>query len=72
MTSWWEDFAQLCLWAVWVWGGIGIVAKLAGQTDWPWWVILAPFWGTLVLILGLLLIGILGLAMGGTDRGPLS
>lgn len=25
------------------------VLKVAGAISWPWWVVLSPFWGTLVL-----------------------
>ena len=33
-----------------------IVLKLCGVIDWSWWIVLAPIWGSLVLIIVILLI----------------
>lgn len=36
--------------------GITFVAlKLAGVIDWPWWLVLAPFWAGIALTIGLIL-----------------
>ena len=49
-------------------GGIGvtgllqvafIVLKLCGVIHWNWWWVLAPTWGTLALVLLILVIGVL-------------
>jgi hypothetical protein len=42
-----------------------IAAKLAGNIQWAWWIVLSPIWGPLILIVVLVLIMIVGLA--GTD-----
>lgn len=47
-------------------GGIGVcgllgvafvVLKLCGVIDWSWWWVTAPFWGPLVLLLAILIVG---------------
>lgn len=53
-------------------GGIGfggllaivfITLKLTHVIDWSWWWVLAPLWGSLVLILGCLVLGVAFLAV---------
>ena len=49
-------------------GGVGItgllqvafiVLKLCGVIKWSWWWVLAPTWGTIVLVLLLVLVGLI-------------
>lgn len=35
-----------------------VVLKLCGVIDWSWWWVTAPFWGPLVLALGIVAIGV--------------
>ena len=32
-------------------GVLFVGLRLAGIIDWPWWAVLAPFWGQIVLVL---------------------
>jgi len=53
-------------------GGIGIlgvlgivfiVLKLVEVIDWPWWLVLLPFYGGFVLFIGIILIAMLGITI---------
>jgi hypothetical protein len=39
------------------------VLRGSGAIDWPWWLVLAPWWGTCVVILALLLAAIVKAAV---------
>lgn len=41
-------------------GIVFVVLKLTHVIDWSWWWVTFPFWGGLVLVLGLAAIGFLG------------
>ena len=30
-----------------------IALKIAGEVDWPWWLVLAPFWAGAAFVVGL-------------------
>lgn len=37
-------------------GLIFIVLKLVGTINWPWWIVLAPFWGQVLIFIGIVTI----------------
>lgn len=54
-------------------GGVGFVGlltilfiglKLTGFIDWSWWWVLSPLWITAAIILGILVIGLIAIAIG--------
>ena len=45
--------ANLC-----AWGLITVAFKLMGAIDWPWWLVLTPFWIPLAIMLWLFLFGV--------------
>lgn len=47
-------------------GIVFITLKLCGVVDWPWWIVLAPIWGSFVFTLVLFLL--LGLAIALANR----
>ena len=40
-----------------------LVLKLIGVIDWSWWWVTAPLWGVFGLLLGILIIGLLFIAV---------
>lgn len=40
-------------------GLIFITLKLMGEITWSWWWVLSPFWGPIVFVLVILLVGLL-------------
>lgn len=45
-------------------GLIFITLKLMGELTWSWWWVLAPFWGPVVFVLVIMLVGLLLVGVG--------
>lgn len=53
-------------------GGLGFIGaltitfitlKLCGVISWPWWWVLAPLWGSLLLVVAVVAFGVLGIIL---------